>query len=119
MQGHKLYVHQRLLTFLHARPVSLHTGLMVGRMPDEECRNKLEHPRQTSSTLVSSNCTHNITHAQERSSIYDRLMEVENLARSAKRGIHSGKEPAANRINDMSTPGNAAKCVLWSLCAYL
>ncbi|KAF5838613.1 hypothetical protein DUNSADRAFT_2521 [Dunaliella salina] len=46
---------------------------------------------------------------EERSCIYDRLMEVENMARSAKRGIHSAKEPPANRINDMSAPGHAAK----------
>jgi len=48
---------------------------------------------------------------QERSCIYDRLMEVENLARTAKRGIHSAKEPPANRINDMSQPGHAARLV--------
>ncbi len=46
---------------------------------------------------------------QERSSVYEKLVECEDLAKSAKRGVHSAKEPAANRINDVSLPGSAAK----------
>ncbi len=46
---------------------------------------------------------------QERSSVYERLVEVEDLAKQAKRGLHSAKEPPPNRINDVSQPGNAAK----------
>ncbi len=41
--------------------------------------------------------------------MYEKLVECEDLAKSAKRGIYSSKEPAANRINDVSLPGNAAK----------
>lgn len=46
---------------------------------------------------------------EERSSVYEQLVECEKLAQQAKRGMHSAKEPAANRINDVSQPGNAAK----------
>ena len=41
--------------------------------------------------------------------MYDKLLECEELAKSAKRGLHSGKEPAPNRVNDVSQPGNANK----------
>lgn len=43
--------------------------------------------------------------------MYDQLLECENLARNAKRGLHSAKEPAANRLNDVSLPGSAQKWV--------
>mmetsp|Transcript_6774 Transcript_6774/g.14968 ORF Transcript_6774/g.14968 Transcript_6774/m.14968 type:complete len:971 (+) Transcript_6774:79-2991(+) len=46
---------------------------------------------------------------EERSCVYERLLECEELAKSSKRGIHSTKEPAANRINDVSLPGSATK----------
>lgn len=46
---------------------------------------------------------------QERSGVYERLVECEEAAKGAKRGVHSAKEPAANRINDVSAPGNATK----------
>ncbi len=47
--------------------------------------------------------------AQERSCVYERLVECEEMAKGAKRGLHSAKEPPANRINDVSQPGNATK----------
>ncbi|GLI65134.1 hypothetical protein VaNZ11_008590 [Volvox africanus] len=46
---------------------------------------------------------------EERSCVYERLMACEELAKSSKRGVHSAKEPPANRVNDVSTPGSAAK----------
>ena len=46
---------------------------------------------------------------EERSSVYERLVECEEMAKSAKRGLHSSKEPAANRSNDVSAPGNAQR----------
>ncbi|GAX85627.1 hypothetical protein CEUSTIGMA_g13042.t1 [Chlamydomonas eustigma] len=46
---------------------------------------------------------------EERSHVYDKLLECEELAKQAKRGIHSNKEPAPNRVNDVSQPGNANK----------
>ncbi len=46
---------------------------------------------------------------EERSGIYERLVAVEELAKSAKRGIHSAREPASVRPNDVSTPANAAR----------
>ncbi|KAG2441222.1 hypothetical protein HYH02_010066 [Chlamydomonas schloesseri] len=46
---------------------------------------------------------------EERSGVYERLVACEELAKSSKRGLHSAKEPAANRINDVSQPGSAAR----------
>lgn len=46
---------------------------------------------------------------EERSCIYERLVEVEELAKQAKRGQHSNKEPPVHRTNDVSAPGNSAK----------
>jgi hypothetical protein len=46
---------------------------------------------------------------QERSCVYEKLLECEELAKGAKRGVHSAKEPPVNRLNDVSAPGNAAK----------
>eukprot|EP00798_Chlamydomonas_sp_ICE-L_P007216 gene7216-323_t len=46
---------------------------------------------------------------EERSCVYERLVECEEMAKGAKRGLHSPKEPPANRINDVSQPGNATK----------
>ncbi|KAL6757416.1 hypothetical protein V8C86DRAFT_2625605 [Haematococcus lacustris] len=46
---------------------------------------------------------------EERSSVYEKLVECEELAKNAKRGVFSTKEPAANRMNDVSAPGNAQK----------
>jgi staphylococcal nuclease domain-containing protein 1 len=43
--------------------------------------------------------------------VYEQLLECESLARNAKRGVHSPKEPAANRINDVSLPNSAQKWV--------
>ncbi|GFH12962.1 ribonuclease [Haematococcus lacustris] len=48
---------------------------------------------------------------EERSSVYEKLVECEELAKNAKRGVFSAKEPAANRMNDVSAPGNAQKQV--------
>lgn len=46
---------------------------------------------------------------QERSCVYDRLLECEELAKQAKRGLHSNKEPPVNRINDVSAPNSLAR----------
>lgn len=46
---------------------------------------------------------------EERSSVYERLIELEEAAKTAKRGVHSSKEVAAPRTNDVSLPGNAAR----------
>jgi len=46
---------------------------------------------------------------EERSSVYERLIELEAAAKTAKRGVHSSKEVAAPRTNDVSLPGNAAR----------
>ncbi|GFR42157.1 hypothetical protein Agub_g3009 [Astrephomene gubernaculifera] len=46
---------------------------------------------------------------EERSCVYEKLMECEELARSSKRGLHSPKEPPANRVNDVSAPGQATR----------
>jgi hypothetical protein len=47
---------------------------------------------------------------EERSGVYERLLELEEAAKAAKRGIHSSKEAAAPpRPNDVSLPGNAAR----------
>ncbi|KIY93252.1 transcriptional coactivator-like protein, partial [Monoraphidium neglectum] len=64
---------------------------------------------------------------EERSSVYERLIELEEAAKTAKRGLHSNKaskrhgantarrrqpgrtEVAAPRLNDVSLPGNAAR----------
>lgn len=46
---------------------------------------------------------------EERSSVYERLMELEEAAKAAKRGIHSSKETAPPRVNDVSLPGNSAR----------
>jgi hypothetical protein len=46
---------------------------------------------------------------EERSGVYERLVACEELARSSKRGVHSAKEPPANRVNDVSTPGSATR----------
>ena len=43
--------------------------------------------------------------------MYDKLLECEELAKGAKRGLHSNKEAAPNRVNDVSQPGNATKWV--------
>ena len=48
---------------------------------------------------------------EERSGVYDKLLECEELAKGAKRGLHSNKEAAPNRVNDVSQPGNATKWV--------
>ena len=39
---------------------------------------------------------------EERSSIYDRLLAADEKAKTAKVGMHCGKEPPKNRINDIS-----------------
>lgn len=41
--------------------------------------------------------------------MYDKLLECEELAKQAKRGLYSAKEPPPNRVNDVSQPGNATK----------
>ncbi|GLC57824.1 hypothetical protein PLESTB_001270800 [Pleodorina starrii] len=46
---------------------------------------------------------------EERSCVYERLVACEELARSSKRGVHSAKEPPANRVNDVSQPGSATR----------
>jgi staphylococcal nuclease domain-containing protein 1 len=47
---------------------------------------------------------------EERSSVYERLMQLEELAKKGKRGLHSAKEPpAAPRLNDVSGAGGAAR----------
>ena len=46
---------------------------------------------------------------EERSQVYDKLLECEDLAKQAKRGMHSQKEQPPNRINDVSQPGSASK----------
>ncbi|KAG1657494.1 hypothetical protein FOA52_008370 [Chlamydomonas sp. UWO 241] len=46
---------------------------------------------------------------EERSGVYDKLLECEELAKGAKRGVHGTKAPPPNRINDVSIPGSAAK----------
>ncbi|KXZ48282.1 hypothetical protein GPECTOR_29g59 [Gonium pectorale] len=46
---------------------------------------------------------------EERSSVYEKLVACEEMAKSSKRGVHSAKEPPANRVNDVSTPGSAAR----------
>lgn len=46
---------------------------------------------------------------EERSSVYEKLMELEEAAKTAKRGMHSNKEVTLPRLNDVSLPGNAAR----------
>lgn len=46
---------------------------------------------------------------EERSSVYERLVECEELAKGSKRGVHSAKEPPINRVNDVSQPGSGAR----------
>ncbi|KAF8068404.1 elongation factor G [Scenedesmus sp. PABB004] len=46
---------------------------------------------------------------EERSSVYEALVDLEEKAKQAKRGIHSSKEVAVPRVNDVSTPGNGAR----------
>jgi staphylococcal nuclease domain-containing protein 1 len=41
--------------------------------------------------------------------VYERLLELEEMAKGAKRGIHSSKEVPTQRVNDVSLPGNAAR----------
>eukprot|EP00879_Flechtneria_rotunda_P013848 GHRR01014464.1.p1 GENE.GHRR01014464.1~~GHRR01014464.1.p1 ORF type:complete len:545 (+),score=253.02 GHRR01014464.1:424-2058(+) len=46
---------------------------------------------------------------EERSSVYEALVDLEEKAKQAKRGIHSSKEVSVPRVNDVSLPGNAAR----------
>lgn len=46
---------------------------------------------------------------EERSSVYEKLLELAEAAIAAKRGIHSNKAAPVNRVNDVSLPGNAAR----------
>lgn len=46
---------------------------------------------------------------EERSSVYEKLMELEEMAKKAKKGIHSTKEAPPTRVNDVSLPGNSAR----------
>lgn len=46
---------------------------------------------------------------EERSRVYEKLLELEELAKAAKRGVHSSKEPPPTRTNDVSIPGNAQR----------
>jgi staphylococcal nuclease domain-containing protein 1 len=47
---------------------------------------------------------------EERSSVYERLVQLEESAKKGKRGLHSPKEPpAAPRLNDVSGAGGAAR----------
>jgi hypothetical protein len=46
---------------------------------------------------------------EERSRVYEKLLELEELAKAAKRGMHSSKEPPPTRTNDVSIPGNAQR----------
>lgn len=41
--------------------------------------------------------------------MYDRLLELEEMAKAAKRGVHSPKEAPVARTNDVSLPGSAAR----------
>jgi staphylococcal nuclease domain-containing protein 1 len=41
--------------------------------------------------------------------VYERLLELEELAKGAKRGLHSAKEVPTPRTNDVSQAGNAAR----------
>lgn len=41
----------------------------------------------------------------ERAAAYEAYVEAETAAKAAKKGLHSGKEPPADRINDVSAPG--------------
>ncbi|KAK9797436.1 hypothetical protein WJX73_004092 [Symbiochloris irregularis] len=45
----------------------------------------------------------------ERSAHYEALMEAEQAAKKAKKGIFSGRDAPLHNINDVSTPGNAQK----------
>jgi staphylococcal nuclease domain-containing protein 1 len=46
---------------------------------------------------------------EERSRVYETLLELEEGAKAAKRGIHSSKEAPAQRANDVSVPGSAQR----------
>lgn len=46
---------------------------------------------------------------EERSSVYETLLELEEKAKQAKRGKHSSKEVSVPRINDVSAPGQGAR----------
>lgn len=43
---------------------------------------------------------------EERSGVYEQLIQLEELSKQGKKGLHGTKEPAANRINDVSQPGS-------------
>jgi len=45
----------------------------------------------------------------DRSSVYDDLLEAESQAIKARKNIHGGKKPGAPRINDLSSHGSQAK----------
>ena len=51
---------------------------------------------------------------EERSSIYEKLMEAEEEARSSRKHIHSGKDAPMHRQNDVSLPQNTSRWVLLS-----
>jgi hypothetical protein len=46
---------------------------------------------------------------QERSSLYEKLVELEEAAKKGRKGLHNPKEAPPNRINDVSQPGSGAK----------
>jgi staphylococcal nuclease domain-containing protein 1 len=46
---------------------------------------------------------------EERSSVYPKLLELQEAAKAAKKGIFSGREAPPTRSNDISTPGNGIK----------
>lgn len=49
---------------------------------------------------------------EERSSIYEKLMEAEEEARSSRKHIYSGKDAPMHRQNDVSLPQNTSRLVL-------
>ncbi|CAD7701107.1 unnamed protein product, partial [Ostreobium quekettii] len=46
---------------------------------------------------------------EERSSIYDKLLEAEEEAKKARKNLHSGKEAPMHRLNDVSLPQNSSR----------
>lgn len=46
---------------------------------------------------------------EERSSIYEKLMEAEEEARSSRKRMHSGKDAPVHRQNDVSLPQNTSR----------
>eukprot|EP00882_Tetradesmus_deserticola_P005631 GHRQ01005927.1.p1 GENE.GHRQ01005927.1~~GHRQ01005927.1.p1 ORF type:complete len:442 (+),score=261.50 GHRQ01005927.1:56-1327(+) len=46
---------------------------------------------------------------EERSSVYETLLDLEEKAKQAKRGKHSSREVSVPRINDVSAPGQGAR----------